>query len=96
MASRSTQLPVARGFDTALGYFHSSNNYYDSTRDQGCGDEIHTDLWDGHAPSTLNGTDYEELLFRDRAVASRRPPRRVAAPDPRPTTWIVRQSNAHA
>ncbi|KAJ8610168.1 hypothetical protein CTAYLR_008744 [Chrysophaeum taylorii] len=66
MASRSKQIPVARGFDSSLGYFHSNNNYYDSRRGQGCG--VAVDLWDGEAPSRLNGTDYEERFFCDRTV----------------------------
>ena len=68
MASRSLQTPAARGFDTSLGYFHSTNNYYDGTRAEGCGDAAHADLWDGDGPSSLNGTAYEELVFRDRVV----------------------------
>ncbi|EGB11339.1 hypothetical protein AURANDRAFT_2359, partial [Aureococcus anophagefferens] len=68
MASRSLQTPAARGFDTSLGYFHSTNNYYDGTRAEGCGDAAHADLWDGDGPSHLNGTAYEELVFRDRVV----------------------------
>ena len=68
MASASTQPPLARGFDTSLGYFHSTNNYYDQRRAEGCGDAAYVDLWDGDGPSALNGSAYEELVFRDRVV----------------------------
>lgn len=70
MASLSSNPPETRGFDTSLGYFHSTNNYYDMTRAEGCDDFISTDLWDTGAPAvTLNGTIYEERLFGQRAVS---------------------------
>lgn len=69
MASRTLSTPEARGFDSSLGYFHSTNNYYDSTRAEACEDVAFVDLWDGSGPSRLNGTAYEEFLFRDRIVS---------------------------
>ncbi|KAH8046169.1 sulfuric ester hydrolase [Aureococcus anophagefferens] len=54
-----------------VGKWHlgmATNNYYDGTRAEGCGDAAHADLWDGDGPSHLNGTAYEELVFRDRVV----------------------------
>lgn len=69
MASASTQIPTARGFDTSLGYFHSENDYYDMTRSQGCSSRPAVDLWDTGAPAWgLNGSLYEERLFGNRAV----------------------------
>lgn len=66
MASKSTQTPLARGFDSSLFYFHSEVNYYTSVRGQGCG--VAVDLYDGTGPSTENGT-YVESVFCDRAVS---------------------------
>ena len=69
MATRE-QTPHGRGFDTSLGYFHSTNNYYDSRRAEGCNNEPAVDLWDtDHAAVNLNGTDYEEAIFGRRAVS---------------------------
>ena len=68
MASRSLNPPEARGFDTSFGYFHSTNSYYNNLRAEGCADHPATDLWDTGAPSVLNGSAYEELMFAQRAV----------------------------
>jgi len=69
MASQSQNIPKARGFDSSLGYFHSTNNYYDSRRAEGCNNEPAVDLWDTDKPAAgLNGTAYEEILFGRRAV----------------------------
>jgi arylsulfatase A-like enzyme len=69
MASRSTMTPRARGFDTSLGYFHSTNSYYDSRRAEGCAGEEAVDLWQDDGPAShLNGTAYEERIFGTRAV----------------------------
>ncbi|KAH8063823.1 sulfuric ester hydrolase [Aureococcus anophagefferens] len=54
--------------DILNGWDATTNNYYDGTRAEGCGDAAHADLWDGDGPSHLNGTAYEELVFRDRVV----------------------------
>jgi arylsulfatase A-like enzyme len=77
MASRSTQTPQARDFETTLNYFDSGNNYYDSTTEQSCHDpttkhEVQAvDLWNTTGPARhMNGT-YEELLFGERAVQVR-------------------------
>ena len=68
MSSRSMSTPLARDFDTSIGYFHSTNNYYDSTRAEGCNNSAAVDLWDGAGPALLNGTAYEERIFGKRAV----------------------------
>ena len=60
--------PEGRGFDSSLIYFSSSNDYY--TQQEGdCDGTAIVDLWDSGAPATqLNGTDYEEAIFRDRIL----------------------------
>ena len=74
MASASMQTPRARGFDTSLAYFHSTNNYYDQTNDgvhhSGCGAVPGAvDLYDTDGPAYgLNGSAYEERIFGARAV----------------------------
>ena len=51
MASRRSNPPEARGFSTSLGYFHSTNNYYNGLRAQGCADRPALDVWDTGAPA---------------------------------------------
>lgn len=51
MASRRSNPPEARGFSTSLGYFHSTNNYYNGLRAQGCADRPARDVWDTGAPA---------------------------------------------
>ena len=60
--------PKGRGFDSSLIYFSSSNDYY--TQQQGeCDGKPIVDLWDSGRPAReLNGTGYEEGLFRDRIL----------------------------
>lgn len=62
--------PEGRGFETSFGYFHHDNDYYNekSLSDLSCNQTI-TDLWDTNRPAHgINGTDYEEFLFRDRIL----------------------------
>ena len=62
--------PRGRGFRSGLGYFHSTNSYYDQTRAEGCGGREFVDLWDTGGPARrLNATGYEETIFADRAVS---------------------------
>lgn len=60
--------PEGRGFDSSLIYFSSSNDYY--TQQQGdCNGKGIVDLWDSGTPARqLNGTGYEESIFRDRIL----------------------------
>lgn len=60
--------PEGRGFDSSLIYFSSSNDYY--TEQQGdCNGTPIVDLWDSGIPAQeLNGTGYEEDLFRQRIL----------------------------
>eukprot|EP00756_Hemistasia_phaeocysticola_P050712 Hpha_TRINITY_DN25904_c0_g1::TRINITY_DN25904_c0_g1_i1::g.185262::m.185262/K01135/ARSB; arylsulfatase B len=62
--------PEGRGFESSLGYFHSTNDYYSSVRQEGCDGLPAVDLWDSGKPAyELNGTAYEERIFAARAVA---------------------------
>jgi arylsulfatase I/J len=79
MASKTTQIPIARGFDTSLGYFHSTNNYYNSHAGAThqaisvCGHSPAVDLYLNDGPATtLNGSSYEERIFGARAVCGAR------------------------
>ena len=68
MADPATTTPEGRGFASSLGYFHSTNSYYNSQRTQGCNNHPAVDLWDSGRPANaLNGTDYEERIFAARA-----------------------------
>ena len=50
------QTPVARGFASSLGYFHSRNDYFTQQRAEGCGGKLYIDLWDTDGPARgLNG-----------------------------------------
>jgi arylsulfatase A-like enzyme len=88
MAKRETT-PVGRNFSTSLGYFHSTNDYFNERRAQGCGGRTngYVDLWDTDRPAgTLNGTGpeggWEEGLFAQRAVHT------IAAHDPRDPLFL--------
>ena len=60
--------PEGRGFDSSLIYFSSSNDYYSQQKDECDGIGI-VDLWDSGSPARhLNGTGYEESIFRDRIL----------------------------
>ena len=50
------QTPIARGFASSLGYFHSQNDYFTQQRAEGCGGNLYVDLWDTDGPARgLNG-----------------------------------------
>ena len=71
-ASRSTNIPTSRGFDTSLAYFHGAEDHYL----QICGGNIKcaghptfADFWLNDAPATgLNGTDYSLHIYAKRAL----------------------------
>lgn len=66
--------PKGRGYDSSLGYFGHANWMYTQHEWLGSYDEKKdipidgiVDFWDTDKPAnTLNGTGYEELIFRDR------------------------------
>ena len=68
--------PKGRGYDTSLNYFGHGNWMWTETEWQGSFDhrgpfpdrgDPAVDFWDTDRPAShLNGTGYEELLFRDR------------------------------
>lgn len=62
--------PEGRGFETSFGYFHHANDYYSQAafEDTFCKQNI-TDLWNTDKPAYgINGTAYEEYLFRDHVL----------------------------
>lgn len=71
-----THTPQGRGYDTSLNYFSHGNWMY--TEAEWLGSEVNQsnvplpgiiDLWDTDRPARhLNGTGYEEYLFRDRML----------------------------
>lgn len=68
MATRD-HTPEGRGFDSSLIYFSSSNDYYTQHSGQCSGKDI-VDLWDSGSPAKLlNGTAYEEQIFKDRILS---------------------------
>eukprot|EP01004_Peranema_trichophorum_P003008 NODE_2023_length_1714_cov_63.798869_g1728_i0.p1 GENE.NODE_2023_length_1714_cov_63.798869_g1728_i0~~NODE_2023_length_1714_cov_63.798869_g1728_i0.p1 ORF type:complete len:536 (+),score=114.99 NODE_2023_length_1714_cov_63.798869_g1728_i0:55-1608(+) len=67
--------PVGRGFESWLGYYHHSNDYYTEHTELYATGTIDlcldkpVDLWDTNKPAYgLNGTAYEEVLFTKRAL----------------------------
>lgn len=63
--------PQGRGYDTSLLYFSHKNNYWtQATMQTGCPLSLGiVDLWMNDAPANnLNGTNYEEYLWRDQVV----------------------------
>ena len=65
----SDHTPEGRGFDSSLIYFSSSNDYYTQQQGKCNGKHDIVDLWDSGRPARhLNGTAYEESIFRDRIL----------------------------
>jgi len=68
--------PHGRGYDTSLNYFSHGNWMWTEAEWRGSYNNRHDipkpgiiDLWDtDHPASHLNGTGYEELIFRDRIL----------------------------
>lgn len=71
-ASRSGNIPVARGFDTSLGYFHGAEDHYTQSVAGNIKCKGHTeftDLWLNDGPASgINGSDYSMHIYRDRAL----------------------------
>jgi len=70
MASRSLNIPIARGFDSSLGYFHGAEDHYRQVvhGNVNC-KRKYTDLWLDDGPAVgLNGTDYSLHIWRNRAL----------------------------
>lgn len=71
-----THTPKGRGYDTSLNYFGHANWMYSSAEWLGSEENRYDapepgiiDLWDTDRPARdLNGTGYEEYLFRDRML----------------------------
>jgi len=70
MASRSKSIPIARGFDSSLGFFHGQQDHYTQvTSGNVCPGQAYTDLWLNDGPAVgLNGTKYSLHLWRDYAM----------------------------
>ena len=67
-----THTPEGRGFNSSLIYYEHKNDFWNSKIQQSACQAIApdtVDLWDSGAPArSLNGSKYEEFLFRDRLV----------------------------
>eukprot|EP01061_Rhynchopus_euleeides_P001316 TRINITY_DN10936_c0_g1_i1.p1 TRINITY_DN10936_c0_g1~~TRINITY_DN10936_c0_g1_i1.p1 ORF type:complete len:546 (+),score=159.94 TRINITY_DN10936_c0_g1_i1:122-1759(+) len=72
-----THTPKGRGYDTSLGYFGHGNWMWTESEWEGSHSGASSfpprpalvDLWDTDRPArSLNGTVYEELIFRDRML----------------------------
>lgn len=58
-------IPTGRGFESSFGYLNGVNDYYTQTRLE-CKNTKIVDLWDTDKPAHgVNGTDYEEALFKN-------------------------------
>ena len=61
--------PTGRGFESSLGYFQHSNNYYSEIMGTCDNKTGIVDFWDTDKPAyEANGTDYEEALFKQRVL----------------------------
>ena len=66
-----THIPIGRGFDSSLCYFHHDNDFFNETAGK-CEEHGIVDLWGTKTPAIgLNGTgpdNYEEGLFKEQLV----------------------------
>ena len=69
------QTPEGRGYDTFLGYFHHSNDYYteglplSSIGSVNVCENRFTDFWEDNGPAYgKNGTVYEEEMFTNHTL----------------------------
>ena len=66
-----THIPLGRGFDSSLCYFHHDNDFFNETASK-CNGSAIVDLWGTQQPALgLNGTgpdNYEEGLFKEQLV----------------------------
>jgi arylsulfatase B len=90
MATKSRHTPLARGFEQSLIYYEHKNDYWDQTLMQSVCQAYNpiVDLWSTTAPdegpaTTLNGTAYEEYIFRDRVLSI------IEAHDPSTPLFLV-------
>ena len=59
---------IGHGFDSSLGYFQGSNDYY-TEKFGHCEGVAMVDLWDTDKPANdMKGTEYEEGLFKQRLL----------------------------
>ena len=66
-----THVPLGRGFDSSLCYFHHDNDFYNETAGR-CGESRIVDLWGTNTPAfglnTTGPDNYEEGLFKEQLV----------------------------
>ena len=70
-AAKMEQMPTGRGFKSYLGYLDGFNDYYTEIFPLAkCNGTEIVDLWDTDKPAHgMNGTDYEEAIFKERVLS---------------------------
>ena len=70
-AAKMEQMPTGRGFQSCFGYLDGFNDYYTEIFPLAkCNGTEIVDLWDTDKPAHgVNGTDYEEALFKNRVLS---------------------------